>query len=111
MLAASTESLWPADVDSVVLFTNSISFDAHALQVRAQVWECASAAALTPCWPWQVMPTLMLGATLVIAKAGGHMDPSYIAGLIVRHQATSMVFTVPTLVRHPQLLPADANRF
>ena len=41
----------------------------------------------------------MLGATLVIAKSGGHMDPSYIASLINQHQVSSLVFTVPTLVR------------
>ena len=46
----------------------------------------------------QIMPTLVAGGTLVVAKPGGHMDASYIASLIVQHHVTSMIFTVPTLV-------------
>ena len=46
------------------------------------------------------MPTLVAGGTLVIAKPGGHMDADYVASLIAQHQVTSMIFTVPTLVRH-----------
>jgi len=55
--------------------------------------------------PWllacavQIMPTLLAGGTLVIARPQGHMDPSYVASLIARHQVTSMIFTAPTLVR------------
>ena len=60
------------------MFSNTISFDAHILQV---------------------MPPLTLGAKLVIAKPKGHMDPEYMAGLIANHGITTMVFTVPTLVR------------
>jgi len=45
------------------------------------------------------MPPLMLGGTLVIAKSGGHLNPGYVATLIMQHRVSSMVFTVPTLVR------------
>jgi hypothetical protein len=66
-----------ADREDVFMFSNTISFDAHILQV---------------------MPPLTLGAKLVIAKPKGHMDPEYMAGLIANHGITTMVFTVPTLV-------------
>ena len=46
----------------------------------------------------QIMPTLVAGGTLVIARPQGHMDPGYVATLIAKHQVTSMIFTVPTLV-------------
>jgi len=60
------------------MFSNTISFDAHILQL---------------------MPPLTLGAKLVIAKPKGHMDPDYMVDLIQSAGITSMVFTVPTLVR------------
>jgi non-ribosomal peptide synthetase component F len=44
------------------------------------------------------MPPLTIGAKLLIAKPKGHMDPDYMADLIVAERVTSMVFTVPTLV-------------
>lgn len=59
------------------MFSNTISFDAHILQL---------------------MPPLTLGAKLVIAKPKGHMDPDYMADLIQSAGITSMIFTVPTLV-------------
>jgi acyl-CoA synthetase (AMP-forming)/AMP-acid ligase II len=55
------------------------------------------------------MPTLMLGATLVIATSEGHKDPMSVASLIRQHRVTSLVFTVPTLVRHPLVAPALAS--
>jgi len=64
--------------DDVIVFSNTISFDAHILQV---------------------MPPLFLGAKMVIARPKGHMDPDYMARLIIENDVTSMVFTVPTLVR------------
>ena len=59
------------------MFSNTISFDAHILQL---------------------MPPLTVGGKLVIAKPKGHMDPDYMADLIQSAGITSMVFTVPTLV-------------
>lgn len=67
-----------AGSDDVIVLSNTISFDAHVLQV---------------------MPPLFLGATMVIARPKGHMDPDYMARLIIENSVTSMIFTVPTLVR------------
>jgi len=59
------------------MFSNTISFDAHVLQV---------------------FPPLTVGGCLVIAKPDGHFDPSYIVSLMLAHQVTTFGFTVPTLV-------------
>lgn len=59
------------------MFSNTISFDAHVLQV---------------------FPPLAVGGCLVIAKSDGHFDPGYIVSLMLRHEVTSFGFTVPTLV-------------
>ena len=64
------------DSSSVIAFSNTISFDAHVLQVY---------------------PAMYLGCRLVIARPKGHMDPDYMASLIVDRGITSMVFTVPTV--------------
>lgn len=87
-----------------MLFTNTISFDAHVLQV----WFSAACGVLSErhgamlrccllSCALQIMPTLWAGGALVIAKPQGHLDPGYVAELIVQHQVTSMIFTVPTL--------------
>lgn len=44
------------------------------------------------------MPPLVVGSKLVIAKPKGHVDPEYMAHLIVDKKISSMGFTVPTLV-------------
>ena len=62
----------------MIMFSNTISFDAHVLQV---------------------FPPLTVGACLVIAKPEGHFDPRYIVDLILAHQVTGFMFTVPTIVR------------
>ena len=66
-----------ADEESVVGFSNTISFDVHTLQL---------------------MPPFYAGCRLVIAKPKGHLDPDYMASFIVENKITSMMFTVPTLV-------------
>ncbi len=50
----------------------------------ASVWEF--------CWP------LLVGATLVVARPGGHRDPAYLAGLIREHRVTTVHF-VPSELR------------
>ena len=67
-----------ADSDSVIGFSNTISFDVHTLQ-------------------W--MPAFYAGCCLAIAKPKGHLDPEYMCSFIIDNQITSMMFTVPTLVR------------
>jgi amino acid adenylation domain-containing protein len=76
-------TLWLVDYfqcgpEDVVLLTNTISFDAHVLQV---------------------FPPLVVGAKLVIASPRGHLDPDYMADLICSSAATGLIFTVPTLMR------------
>ena len=61
----------------VVVFSNTIGFDAHIIQA---------------------FPPLVVGATLVVARPQGHLDPQYIASLITQHSVTGMVCTVPSLV-------------
>ena len=67
-----------AGVDDVVIFSNTINFDASIIQA---------------------FPPLIAGASLVLAKPEGHLDPAYIVQLMLTHQVTSMICTVPTLVR------------
>ena len=69
--------------DDVILLTNTINFDVHVNQM---------------------FPPLTVGASLVIAKPDGHLDPSYIVDLIHSQQATGFMFTVPTLVSAPCFL-------
>jgi amino acid adenylation domain-containing protein len=46
---------------------------------------------------WELFWPLMAGATLVIAKPGGHLDPAYLASLIQRERVTTVHF-VPTML-------------
>lgn len=71
------------DSEDVIIFSNTISFDAHVLQM---------------------FPPLTVGACLVIAKPKGHLDPAYILELMLKYQVTGFAFTVPTLVRRVTLL-------
>lgn len=64
--------------EDVIMFSNTISFDAHVIQA---------------------FPALTVGATLVIAKPEGHLDPAYITGLMHEHRVTGMICTVPTLAK------------
>jgi amino acid adenylation domain-containing protein len=47
---------------------------------------------------WELFWPLMTGATLVMAQAGGHRDPSYLAQLMVREKITTTHF-VPSMLR------------
>ncbi|MEU0032291.1 amino acid adenylation domain-containing protein, partial [Streptomyces sp. NPDC006335] len=47
---------------------------------------------------WEFFCTLASGATLVVARPGGHRDPEYIAGLIRRERITVAHF-VPSMLR------------
>ena len=46
----------------------------------------------------QLFPPLLVGASLVVAESRGHLDPSYIIGLVIQHQVTEFIFSVPTMV-------------
>lgn len=67
----------PLDPSDVILHKTPISFD-------VSVWELF--------WP------LMCGASIVIAKPGGHRDAAYLAGLISTHRVTTMHF-VPSMLQ------------
>ncbi|KAI3432787.1 hypothetical protein D9Q98_010372 [Chlorella vulgaris] len=71
-------SYFQCGIDDVVLMTNTVSFDAHVLQLY---------------------PPLVVGAKLVLASPKGHLDPDYMADLICSTAATGLIFTVPTLMR------------
>jgi amino acid adenylation domain-containing protein len=47
---------------------------------------------------WELFLPLLAGARLVLARPGGHQDPDYLAGLIVRRQVTVAHF-VPSLLQ------------
>ncbi len=47
---------------------------------------------------WELLWPLMTGATLVIAKPNGHMDPAYLYSLIERHQISTVHF-VPSMLQ------------
>lgn len=64
--------------DDVAILTSTMSFDAHVLQL---------------------FPTLMVGASLILASPKGHLDPGYIVELVIHHQITEFIFSVPTMVR------------
>ena len=76
-----------ADHKDVVVFSNTIGFDAHIVQA---------------------FPPLVVGGTLVVARPQGHLDPQYIASLITQHSVTGMVCTVPSLVSPDCLCCATA---
>ncbi|WP_230594372.1 AMP-binding protein, partial [Rhodococcoides fascians] len=46
---------------------------------------------------WEFFLPAVIGATLVVAKDGGHKDPSYLADIIDRHQITVLHF-VPAML-------------
>ncbi|MGW0910084.1 non-ribosomal peptide synthase/polyketide synthase, partial [Streptomyces sp. NPDC002853] len=46
---------------------------------------------------WELLGTLLWGATLVVARPGGHRDPSYVAEAI-REYRVSMVHFVPSML-------------
>jgi non-ribosomal peptide synthetase component F len=62
----------------VVIFNNTVNFDAHVMQV---------------------LPPLATGASLVVVKPKGHLDAGHIVDLVLAHTVTSFVVTVPTLAR------------
>ncbi|WP_204015411.1 non-ribosomal peptide synthetase, partial [Virgisporangium aurantiacum] len=47
---------------------------------------------------WEMLCPLMLGATLAVARPGGHRDPDYLAALIARERVTVVHF-VPSMLR------------
>ncbi|MFJ9351606.1 non-ribosomal peptide synthase/polyketide synthase [Streptomyces sp. NPDC101237] len=47
---------------------------------------------------WEFFWPLITGATLVVARPGGHQDPAYLAGLIRRERITTAHF-VPSMLR------------
>jgi amino acid adenylation domain-containing protein/non-ribosomal peptide synthase protein (TIGR01720 family) len=67
----------PLDASDVILHKTPISFD-------VSVWELF--------WP------LMFGASIVIAKPGGHRDAAYLADLISTYRVTTMHF-VPSMLQ------------
>ncbi|MDY6811348.1 MAG: amino acid adenylation domain-containing protein, partial [Actinomycetota bacterium] len=50
---------------------------------------------------------LMVGATTVVARAGGHMEPEYIADLLAAERATSVHFVPSMLSVFLDVVPAD----
>ncbi|MCV7012892.1 non-ribosomal peptide synthase/polyketide synthase [Mycolicibacterium madagascariense] len=46
---------------------------------------------------WEVFWPLAVGATLVVARPGGHRDPAYLAEVVVRHRVTAVDF-VPSML-------------
>jgi len=68
---------WPLASDDAILQKTPYSFD-------VSVWELF--------WP------LIAGARLVMARPGGHRDPSYLADVIERHRITIVHF-VPSMLR------------
>ncbi|MCA0402146.1 MAG: non-ribosomal peptide synthetase, partial [Proteobacteria bacterium] len=46
---------------------------------------------------WELFNPLIAGATLVIARPGGHQDPAYLAGLIAAERITIVHFVPPML--------------
>ena len=66
-----------AVAEDVAILTSTMSFDAHVLQMY---------------------PPLLVGASLVLATPKGHLDPPYIARLMVEHQINEFIISVPTMV-------------
>ena len=57
---------------------------------------------------WEFFWPLQVGATLVVAKPGGHRDPAYLAGLIDEQQITTLHF-VPSMLAVFLAEPAAAQ--
>jgi amino acid adenylation domain-containing protein/FkbM family methyltransferase len=70
------QSAFPLGADDVVLQKTPVTFD-------VSVWELF--------WP------LIAGARLVLARPGGHRDPSYLAEVIAEHEVTTLHF-VPSML-------------
>lgn len=62
---------------------------------------------------WEFFWPLITGATLVVAKPGGHRDPSYLVSLIAEQAVTTLHF-VPSMLQvflqHPDLEPCRGLR-
>nr|WP_296067740.1 amino acid adenylation domain-containing protein [uncultured Actinoplanes sp.] len=62
---------------------------------------------------WEFFWPLSAGATLVLARPGGHRDPAYLAGVIERHAVTTLHFVPPMLaafLADPGLRPCPSLR-
>jgi amino acid adenylation domain-containing protein len=57
---------------------------------------------------WELVLPLLTGARMVVARPDGHMDPSYLTGLIERHGVT-MIHFVPSMLQ-AFLAGTDASR-
>lgn len=75
-LLLGTCNYFDLNEEDVIILTNTICFDVHALQIFAP---------------------LAVGAKLILAKPGGHTDGDYICSLIWEHRVTGFIFTVPFL--------------
>ncbi len=58
---------------------------------------------------WEFFWPLMTGARLVLARPGGHQDPAYLAGLIVREGVTTLHFVPPMLRAFLEQEPGQAS--
>ncbi|UQA59462.1 non-ribosomal peptide synthetase/type I polyketide synthase [Polyangium aurulentum] len=62
---------------------------------------------------WEFFWPLLAGAALVLARPGGHKDPTYLIRLIAEHGVTTMHFVPPMLgvfLEQPDLAPCDSLR-
>ncbi|NKY51795.1 amino acid adenylation domain-containing protein [Nocardia vermiculata] len=57
---------------------------------------------------WELFATLIAGARLVIARPGGHTDPSYLAETIATHKVTITSFVPSMLAVFAEAAPAQA---
>lgn len=64
--------------NDVIMLTNTICFDVHALQIFSP---------------------LMFGAKLVLVEPEGHVNGELVTSLWWRHKVTGMIFTVPFLAK------------
>ncbi len=67
---------WRLEADDTVLFKTPASFDASV---------------------WELLAPLLSGGRLSLAEPGGHRDPTYLAGQLVRRRATALQ-VVPSLL-------------
>ncbi|NED68222.1 AMP-binding protein, partial [Streptomyces sp. SID10244] len=54
----------------------------------------------------ELFAPVMTGATIIVARPGGHADPAYIADLIARERATSVHFVPSMLSVFLDVVPA-----
>jgi amino acid adenylation domain-containing protein len=57
---------------------------------------------------WEIFGTLLAGATLVVARPGGHQDPTYLVKTIAQQQITHVDF-VPAMLKYVLDLPQIEN--